>query len=740
MKFDLRNLSLKTLTSLAFGLLALVSLTHYFSAKSIRTGISEKIIALELSSELHNNIYLVVSLVNRIHSTNEAEAKTTLKSVLNRHQNQLSSLTFGSSSSNDLKALKDRSLAAMKKADSHWWPLKANISIFLDGGIQLDSVYLASPYGLIGETPEIALKLINTNSDTYIASLDDLNKIIGEELNMQQMRLNRVSFSFLLVELVLFLAFVLSIFKYFISPIDKLGMDTHSLADGLEIQTEAQRFDNELGAIEKGFDKLVHNLSGITRFVKEIGSGNLEATLERTEGVINEDSLEGALISMRDQMKLVQKEEADRKWATEGLAQFVEILRSTDTDVHELGDKIISKLVEYTNSNQGGIYLFNDNEENPALELISLYAFSNKKYEQKTIRLGEGVVGQTYLERKTTYLLEIPDNYINIVSGLGGANPKAILIVPLMVNDDIYGILEIASFNEYSQHEIDFIEKLGESIASTISGVKVNQRTKVLLEESQQLTEQMQSQEEEMRQNMEELTATQEEMARTEKEKLAQQSAIDENIGIAEYDAMGGITYSNNEYNKQIGYTKEQLQGLNIRSLLGQSVSDNYNGFLDKQASTGIVKTYSMFNSISVEGDKKLVELSVKSDKLKFSDEDVNDLEKTLRQQLAALDITQIKLEDQIKSFQNKAKTLLTATNILILDTDLEVSGANNAAADRFKKDKSELIGTTVYGLFPDFKAEPGKQVLKTLNDETFEVYVLVTTNDRENEYFVHWS
>ncbi|MEM9391174.1 MAG: GAF domain-containing protein [Bacteroidota bacterium] len=740
MKFDLRNLSLKTLTSLAFGLLALVSLTHYFSAKSIRTGISEKIIALELSSELHNNIYLVVGLVNRIHSTNEAEAKTTLKSVLNRHQNQLSSLTFGSSSSNDLKALKDRSLAAMKKADSHWWPLKANISIFLDGGIQLDSVYLASPYGLIGETPEIALKLINTNSDTYIASLDDLNKIIGEELNMQQMRLNRVSFSFLLVELVLFLAFVLSIFKYFISPIDRLGMDTHTLADGLEIQTEAQRFDNELGAIEKGFDKLVHNLSGITRFVKEIGSGNLEATLERTEGVINEDSLEGALISMRDQMKLVQKEEAERKWATEGLAQFVEILRSTDTDVHELGDKIISKLVEYTNSNQGGIYLFNDNEENPALELISLYAFSNKKYEQKTIRLGEGVVGQTYLERKTTYLLEIPDNYINIVSGLGGANPKAILIVPLMVNDDIYGILEIASFNEYSQHEIDFIEKLGESIASTISGVKVNQRTKVLLEESQQLTEQMQSQEEEMRQNMEELTATQEEMARTEKEKLAQQSAIDENIGIAEYDAMGGITYSNNEYNKQIGYTKEQLQGLNIQSLLGQSVSDNYNGFLDKQASTGIVKTYSMFNSISVEGDKKLVELSVKSDKLKFSGEDVNDLEKTLRQQLAALDITQIKLDDQVKSFQNKAKTLLTATNILILDTDLEVSGANNAAADRFKKDKSELIGTTVYGLFPDFKAEPGKQVLKTLNDETFEVYVLVTTNDRENEYFVHWS
>ena len=739
MKFDLRNLSLKTLTSLAFSLLALISLLHYFTAKSIRTEINEKVITLEFCSELHNNIYLIVGLANRINSTNEAEVKTKLKSALNLHQNQLSALKLGSSI-NGLKALKNGALVAMKKADNQWWPLKANIGIFLDGEIQLDSVYLASPYGLVGETPEAALKLVNMTSDTYIASLDDLDKTIGKELNIRQRRLSNTSLSFLLVELVLFLTCALSIFKYFISPIGQLGLVTHKLAKGLEIEKNAKSFDNELGTIQKGFEKLVHNLSGITTFVKEIGSGNLEATLERTEGEINQDSLEGALISMRDQMKLVQKDEAERKWATEGLAQFVEILRATDTDVYELGDKIISKLVEYTNSNQGGIYLFNDSEENPALELISLYAFSNKKYEQKTIRPGEGVVGQTYLERKTTYLLEIPDNYINIVSGLGGANPKAILIVPLMVNDDIYGILEIASFREYSQYEIDFIEKLGESIASTISGVKVNQRTKVLLGESQQLTEQMQAQEEEMRQNMEELTATQEEMARTEKEKLAQQSAIDQNIGIAEYDPMGGITYSNNEYNNQLGYTKEQLQGLNIKSLLGQSISDNYKGFLNKQGSNGAVTTYSMFDSISVEGERKLVELSVQSNKLRVSNEEVNDLEKMLRLQLEALDITQIKLDDQVRSFQDKVKTLLTATNLLILNTDLKVTGANNTAAHSFEKDRSELTGTAIYDLFPDFKSEPGEQVLKTLNGETFKVYVLVTPNDGENEYFVHWS
>ncbi|MDN4165880.1 GAF domain-containing protein [Cytophagales bacterium LB-30] len=213
-----------------------------------------------------------------------------------------------------------------------------------------------------------------------------------------------------------------------------------------------------------------------------------------------------------------REEEKKRTWATEGLAQISTLLRGDD-NLQDLSDKIIAYVVKYLGANQGGLFVINDDDESDKyIELKAAYAYSRKKYMEKRIAFGQGLVGQCYLEKEYILLSEIPREYIAITSGLGDATPSFLLITPMIVNEEVYGIFEVAAFRKFEKHEIDFMMQLGENIALTLNSIKINDKTKVLLQETQMQAEQMRAQEEEMRQNMEELQATQENQQRLQEE------------------------------------------------------------------------------------------------------------------------------------------------------------------------------------------------------------------------------
>jgi transcriptional regulator with GAF, ATPase, and Fis domain len=231
------------------------------------------------------------------------------------------------------------------------------------------------------------------------------------------------------------------------------------------------------------------------------------------------------------EIEAAKKEDEKRQWASNGIAKFSDILRTQYTNSQLMFDSIISNLVKYVGANQGGLFLMEGEKGEEQLRLVALYAYERKKYLAKTVALGEGVLGQSVLEKSLVYLKEIPINYVTITSGLGGAVPRSLVVVPLLLNDEVYGVIELASFKEFEAFEREFIQRIGESIASTVSTVRINDRTKTLLEELQQQTEEMKSQEEEMRQNMEELVATQEEMQRKEKEYIQRIEELEQRAG-----------------------------------------------------------------------------------------------------------------------------------------------------------------------------------------------------------------
>jgi methyl-accepting chemotaxis protein len=277
-------------------------------------------------------------------------------------------------------------------------------------------------------------------------------------------------------------------------------------------------------SIERKYQLQRKNLESNINYAKEIAAGNYEAANSST----SDDILGQSLIEMSKNLKIAAEEDKNRSWAMAGIARITEIIRNSNHDTEQLVNQLISYIVKYLGATQGSIFVINEGDGSKYLELKASYAYDRKKFIEKRIELGEGLVGQAVLEKESVYLTDIPQNYLRITSGLGGANPNALIIVPLKTEEDVVGVLEIASFNEFQAHQREFLEKASENIASSITQSKNNSHTTQLLIESQVLAEQLKAQEEELRQNMEELKATQEDIQRKNLEMEAAEKELTE--------------------------------------------------------------------------------------------------------------------------------------------------------------------------------------------------------------------
>ncbi|MCU0445501.1 MAG: GAF domain-containing protein [Microscillaceae bacterium] len=315
----------------------------------------------------------------------------------------------------------------------------------------------------------------------------------------------------------------------FLRKIQDLATQAHAIRQGnMQLKIDPQAYPN-FSHLAHTLNQLTDNMELATQIVRNIEQGNLSANQALFQNEKNrQNELSQALWTMQNQIQTIAETEKRRTWAIEGLAHFGELLRAYNTDLKVLGDQLLNNLVPYIEAVQGGMFVAQvaKNQE-VTLDLVSSFAYNRKKFIKKSVliqaNLAEGLLGQAYLEKGTIYLPDIPNDYLKVVSGLGDAPPKYILIVPLIHNEQVYGVLELASFKEFAHHQIEFVEKLAESVASMINTVLINDRTRRLLIESQEQSEALRAQEEEMRQNMEELATTQEEMRRNQTE-LEQQN------------------------------------------------------------------------------------------------------------------------------------------------------------------------------------------------------------------------
>ncbi|MCX6180814.1 MAG: PAS domain-containing protein [Bacteroidetes bacterium] len=434
-------------------------------------------------------------------------------------------------------------------------------------------------------------------AENHIAVIAGLIAVDQSELSVSSKMQNVIM---MIIGFIVAVAIAFFLSNYLVSNVHRLKDVIESMRHGVLPEKMEINSNDEIAEIIDSVNHLAEGLQSTSTFAGEIGKGNFNMEFKPLS---DRDILGNSLLNMRSSLVKVAEEERKRNWATEGMAKFGDILRANGESLDKLADNIIGNLVKYLGANQGGLFIVNDS--NPAdkhLNLIACYAWNKKKYINMRVEQGEGLVGQAWQENDMLYITDVPEEFVRITSGLGDANPNCFLIVPLTVNDETFGVIEMASFHLFEDYQKDFVKKIAESIASTLSTAKVNERTKVLLEQSQQQTEEMRAQEEEMRQNMEEMQATQEEMERKEgemkkvmdemhqheeeirqnleemkatqeemtrvqMEMRAQNNIIDSVAIVSKTDLKGNITCVNDQFVKWAKYTPEEVMGKNHRIL-----------------------------------------------------------------------------------------------------------------------------------------------------------------------------
>ncbi len=396
---------------------------------------------------------------------------------------------------------------------------------------------------------------------------------------LEQKSINHI---YILSFFILFLAILITIFL-----IRDISQSLKALAENLSVLQKGEIPDigltetvNELGQMAGLTNVLTKNLAELNRFAVDISKGNYSSEYQFAG---KNDLLGKALVNLRNSLRISKEEDEKRKiederrnWTNKGHAIFGEILRQRSHEVGKLTDDIIKNLVYYLNANQGGLFLINDTGDISKIELVSAFAYDRKKYFERNINIGDGLIGTVALERNTIYLKEIPEDYIEIESGLGDARPKSLLIVPLKFEEDILGIVEIASFKEFQDFEIKFVEEVAQSIASTLLTAKINARTQQLLDESRKQSEILAAQEIEARQNMEEMRATQELAQRREADLSGIISAVDNTLMKGEYEIDGTLISVNNRHLQTMGYQLKEIKGKNIEMFVPKDELEHF--------------------------------------------------------------------------------------------------------------------------------------------------------------------
>jgi CheY-like chemotaxis protein/HAMP domain-containing protein len=347
-------------------------------------------------------------------------------------------------------------------------------------------------------------------------SLNNVRALAEAELTA----INKSVYTNLAITLAVILGIILVVsltIKQIVSSLNLIREAAEKITNGNVNVTVPVYSHDEIGSLAVSFNKMIHASKIYAQAADTIGKGEYSVSVPvRGE----EDILGIALNNMRNNLHKLAKENEMRTWLLTGNSALNDSMRG-DKHLANLANDVVNELSQYLKAQIGALYIRN----NGHLTLAGAYAFDGRS-NKTTIKLGEGLVGQSAANAKPILFNDVPADYVKINSGLGEGHPKSILLYPFQYEGEVKGVLEIGSSQEFSALEMQLLEMVSDNIGITIHAAQARERLKQLLEETQRQAEELETQQEELKQFNEELQEKTEMLERSEEELKAQQEAL----------------------------------------------------------------------------------------------------------------------------------------------------------------------------------------------------------------------
>ncbi|MBB3699650.1 GAF domain-containing protein [Flammeovirga yaeyamensis] len=252
-----------------------------------------------------------------------------------------------------------------------------------------------------------------------------------------------------------------------------------------DLKEEIKNDHDEIADISELLIDINDQFQAAHDFSNRVGEGEVDVTYTNK---YTDKPLALDLIKMRNQFQKVQELEHKRNWVTNGMAKFAQLLREKFDEESEWYDNLLRNTISYVGASQGTFILLRDDfKGGQTLDLVALYAYDKKRYDEKQYSLETGLLGQVYKEKEMLYIEDVPEDYVNITSGMGESRPNALIILPLIYAEKMYGILEISSFDKFDKYQVNFLENLSEIIASSIADMNTS---RVVIQLNEELSKQ----------------------------------------------------------------------------------------------------------------------------------------------------------------------------------------------------------------------------------------------------------